>query len=173
VKVCDQSIVMDQQAGTLSQKPQVQVPSATRPYLHHAGRILNVTVCPADTNEPPRLLNYMTAPNVRVCGCAGVLVATVNARECSCALPYVMTPPCPAGPSSSDSPHPMHPPFACRCWCGLALLPPRPSPASTRLSSWSGATARARYAGGARTGCDPPPPSACLLLAAAAWCESW
>ncbi|GLC33103.1 hypothetical protein PLESTB_000370100 [Pleodorina starrii] len=27
------------------------------------GRILNVTVCPADTNEPPRLLNYLTAPN--------------------------------------------------------------------------------------------------------------
>lgn len=28
------------------------------------GRILNVTVCPADTNEPPRLLNYLTAPQV-------------------------------------------------------------------------------------------------------------
>mmetsp|Transcript_39015 Transcript_39015/g.86806 ORF Transcript_39015/g.86806 Transcript_39015/m.86806 type:complete len:863 (-) Transcript_39015:1327-3915(-) len=30
------------------------------------GRILNVTVCPADTNEPPRLLNYMTAPHALV-----------------------------------------------------------------------------------------------------------
>jgi predicted acylesterase/phospholipase RssA len=29
------------------------------------GRILNVSVCPADTNEPPRLLNYLTAPQVR------------------------------------------------------------------------------------------------------------
>lgn len=26
------------------------------------GRILNVTVSPADTNEPARLLNYLTAP---------------------------------------------------------------------------------------------------------------
>ncbi|KAJ9527694.1 hypothetical protein QJQ45_025971, partial [Haematococcus lacustris] len=31
-----------------------------------SGRILNVTVCPADTNEPPRLLNYMTAPQALV-----------------------------------------------------------------------------------------------------------
>jgi hypothetical protein len=30
------------------------------------GRILNVTVCPADTNEPPRLLNFLTAPNALV-----------------------------------------------------------------------------------------------------------
>lgn len=30
------------------------------------GRILNVSVCPADTNEPARLLNYLTAPQVRV-----------------------------------------------------------------------------------------------------------
>ncbi|GAX78039.1 hypothetical protein CEUSTIGMA_g5481.t1 [Chlamydomonas eustigma] len=30
------------------------------------GRILNVTVCPADTNEPPRLLNYLTAPHALV-----------------------------------------------------------------------------------------------------------
>jgi TAG lipase / steryl ester hydrolase / phospholipase A2 / LPA acyltransferase len=29
------------------------------------GRILNVSVCPADTNEPPRLLNYLTSPQVR------------------------------------------------------------------------------------------------------------
>jgi TAG lipase/steryl ester hydrolase/phospholipase A2/LPA acyltransferase len=29
------------------------------------GRILNVSVCPADTNEPARLLNYLTAPQVR------------------------------------------------------------------------------------------------------------
>jgi len=30
------------------------------------GRILNVTVCPADTNEPPRLLNYLTAPQALI-----------------------------------------------------------------------------------------------------------
>lgn len=29
-------------------------------------RFLNVTVTAADTNEPPRMLNYMTAPNVLV-----------------------------------------------------------------------------------------------------------
>jgi len=28
------------------------------------GRILNVSVCAADTNEPPKLLNYLTAPHV-------------------------------------------------------------------------------------------------------------
>lgn len=31
------------------------------------GRILNVSVCPADTNEPARLLNYLTAPQVWWC----------------------------------------------------------------------------------------------------------
>lgn len=30
------------------------------------GRILNVSVCPADTNEPARLLNYLTAPQVKI-----------------------------------------------------------------------------------------------------------
>ena len=30
------------------------------------GRILNVSVCPADTNEPARLLNYLTAPHALV-----------------------------------------------------------------------------------------------------------
>lgn len=35
------------------------------PYLS-AGRILNISVCAADTSEPPRLLNYLTAPNVLV-----------------------------------------------------------------------------------------------------------
>lgn len=28
------------------------------------GRVLNVSVCPAETNEQPRLLNYLTSPNV-------------------------------------------------------------------------------------------------------------
>jgi TAG lipase/steryl ester hydrolase/phospholipase A2/LPA acyltransferase len=32
------------------------------------GRILNVSVSPADTNEPARLLNYLTAPQVRRVG---------------------------------------------------------------------------------------------------------
>lgn len=30
------------------------------------GRVLNVVVCAADTNEPPRVLNYLTAPQVVV-----------------------------------------------------------------------------------------------------------
>eukprot|EP00878_Enallax_costatus_P014363 GHUV01015023.1.p1 GENE.GHUV01015023.1~~GHUV01015023.1.p1 ORF type:complete len:539 (+),score=116.66 GHUV01015023.1:555-2171(+) len=30
------------------------------------GRILNVSVCPADTNEPARLLNYLTAPQALI-----------------------------------------------------------------------------------------------------------
>jgi TAG lipase / steryl ester hydrolase / phospholipase A2 / LPA acyltransferase len=30
------------------------------------GRILNISVCPADTNEAPRLLNYLTAPSVLI-----------------------------------------------------------------------------------------------------------
>jgi len=30
------------------------------------GRILNVSVSPADTNEPPRLLNYLTAPQALI-----------------------------------------------------------------------------------------------------------
>lgn len=34
--------------------------------FERTGRILNITVCPADTNEPSRLLNYMTAPQVMV-----------------------------------------------------------------------------------------------------------
>jgi TAG lipase/steryl ester hydrolase/phospholipase A2/LPA acyltransferase len=33
---------------------------------HRTGRILNVSICPANTNEPPHLLNYMTAPNVLI-----------------------------------------------------------------------------------------------------------
>lgn len=30
------------------------------------GRILNISVCPADTNEPARILNYLTAPQALV-----------------------------------------------------------------------------------------------------------
>lgn len=30
------------------------------------GRVLNVTVCPAETNETPRVLNFLTAPNVLI-----------------------------------------------------------------------------------------------------------
>lgn len=41
------------------------------------GRILNVSVCPADTNEPARLLNYLTAPQVRP-------AAAAAAAECPC-----------------------------------------------------------------------------------------
>jgi hypothetical protein len=42
------------------------------------GRILNVSVCPADTNEPARLLNYLTAPQVRRCIPAGTLQDLVD-----------------------------------------------------------------------------------------------
>ena len=45
--------------------------SRVNPHSQCAGRILNVMVSAADTREPPRLLNYLTAPNVsgpRACG---------------------------------------------------------------------------------------------------------
>ena len=48
----------------------------------HAGRILNVAVCPADTNEPPRVLNYLTAPHVYVW----------SAVSCSSAFPLLFAP---------------------------------------------------------------------------------
>jgi TAG lipase/steryl ester hydrolase/phospholipase A2/LPA acyltransferase len=35
-----------------------------REALEKTGRILNVSVCPAETNEQPRLLNYLTSPDV-------------------------------------------------------------------------------------------------------------
>eukprot|EP00798_Chlamydomonas_sp_ICE-L_P007369 gene7369-492_t len=42
-------------------------PDALPPYdTLTTGRILNVTVCPADTKEPARLLNYLTAPHALV-----------------------------------------------------------------------------------------------------------
>ena len=47
-----------------------------------AGRILNVAVCPADTNEPPRVLNYLTAPHVYVW----------SAVSCSSAFPLLFAP---------------------------------------------------------------------------------
>ena len=44
------------------------------------GRILNVSVCPADTNEPARLLNYLTAPHVRsLCSLLPSAAATLAA----------------------------------------------------------------------------------------------
>lgn len=46
------------------------------------GRILNVAVCPADTNEPPRVLNYLTAPHVYVW----------SAVSCSSAFPLLFAP---------------------------------------------------------------------------------
>ena len=46
------------------------------------GRILNVAVCPADTNEPPRVLNYLSAPNVLVW----------SAVSCSSAFPFLFMP---------------------------------------------------------------------------------
>ena len=47
-----------------------------------AGRVLNVAVCAADTNEPPRVLNYLTGPNVVVW----------SAVACSSAFPYLFKP---------------------------------------------------------------------------------
>jgi len=47
-----------------------------------SGRILNVAVCAADTNEPPRLLNYLTAPNAVVW----------SAVSCSSAFPGLFKP---------------------------------------------------------------------------------
>jgi len=47
-----------------------------------AGRVLNVAVCPADTNEPPRVLNYLTAPHVYVW----------SAVSCSSAFPLLFEP---------------------------------------------------------------------------------
>lgn len=46
------------------------------------GRILNVAVTAADTNEPPRLLNFLTAPNVIIW----------SAVACSSAFPYLFSP---------------------------------------------------------------------------------
>jgi predicted acylesterase/phospholipase RssA len=51
-------------------------------HLQPAGRILNIAVCAADTNEPPRLLNYLTAPNVVVW----------SAVACSSAFPGLFKP---------------------------------------------------------------------------------
>ena len=47
-----------------------------------SGRILNVSVSAADTSEPPRLLNYLTAPNVIVW----------SAVACSSAFPFLFAP---------------------------------------------------------------------------------
>lgn len=48
----------------------------------HSGRILNVSVSAADTSEPPRLLNYLTAPNVLIW----------SAVACSSAFPFLFAP---------------------------------------------------------------------------------
>ena len=47
-----------------------------------AGRILNVAVSPADTNEPARILNYLTAPHVVIW----------SAVSCSSAFPFLFMP---------------------------------------------------------------------------------
>ena len=54
----------------------------THDLLVAAGRVLNVAVCAADTNEPPRVLNYLTGPNVVVW----------SAVACSSAFPYLFKP---------------------------------------------------------------------------------
>jgi TAG lipase/steryl ester hydrolase/phospholipase A2/LPA acyltransferase len=63
-------------------------PTATAPppspqdAYQRTGRILNVSVSAADTEEPPRLLNYLTAPNVIVW----------SAVACSSAFPFLFAP---------------------------------------------------------------------------------
>ncbi len=47
-----------------------------------AGRVLNVAVTAADTNEPSRVLNYLTAPDVVVW----------SAVSCSSAFPLLFKP---------------------------------------------------------------------------------
>jgi len=47
-----------------------------------SGRILNISVTAADTKEPPRLLNYLTAPNVLIW----------SAVVCSSAFPFLYAP---------------------------------------------------------------------------------
>ncbi|KAI3427004.1 hypothetical protein D9Q98_006948 [Chlorella vulgaris] len=47
-----------------------------------SGRILNVSVSAADTSEPPRLLNYLSAPNVLIW----------SAVACSSAFPFLYAP---------------------------------------------------------------------------------
>ncbi|PSC75647.1 Triacylglycerol lipase SDP1 [Micractinium conductrix] len=50
--------------------------------FQHTGRVLNVSVTAADTHEPPRLLNYLTAPHVVIW----------SAVACSSAFPGLFQP---------------------------------------------------------------------------------
>lgn len=50
--------------------------------FQRSGRILNISVTAADTKEPPRLLNYLTAPNVIIW----------SAVVCSSAFPFLYSP---------------------------------------------------------------------------------
>lgn len=43
-----------------------------------AGRILNIALSPADAREPPRLLNYLTAPHVVVWSAAAPCCAALG-----------------------------------------------------------------------------------------------
>ena len=60
--------------------PLLPAPAAAAPAA--AGRVLNVSVTAADTNEPPRLLNYLTAPHVVIW----------SAVACSSAFPGLFQP---------------------------------------------------------------------------------
>ena len=53
-----------------------------RTHPHPPGRILNIAVCAADTREPSRLLNYLTAPNCLIW----------SAVACSSAFPFLFAP---------------------------------------------------------------------------------
>jgi len=67
---------------TLCCPPPLQVHQWASKDFFNAGRILNVAVCPADTNEPPRVLNYLSSPNVLVW----------SAVSCSSAFPFLFMP---------------------------------------------------------------------------------
>lgn len=50
--------------------------------FEHTGRIINITVSPVEQNQQPRLLNYLTAPNVLI----------RQASLASCSIPMVFPP---------------------------------------------------------------------------------
>lgn len=62
------------------------LPSSNRTKKHQeafdrTGRILNIIVAPANSNDPPRLLNYLTSPHVLVWSAAAVSSAAPGIFE--------------------------------------------------------------------------------------------
>jgi predicted acylesterase/phospholipase RssA len=67
---------------TRPQGTQILISNQSINSLPPAGRIVNIAVTAADTSEPPRLLNYLTAPHVLVW----------SAVACSSAFPLLFAP---------------------------------------------------------------------------------